>query len=354
VGVLRAIVDADIGRFFFAANAGGAFRSTTDVGSLDLGPELRFGVGAGVRPVAHLSVLAEAFASTNLTTNGGTNAAEADLAARYAIGKTPVVLTAGGGAGLNEGVGAPVFRVFLGALVAVEGKTKDAAADNDPDHDGIPNGEDRCPLEGGDVVRLPGPFYGCPKRDSDGDGVPDYLDACPDKPGVASANGCPDPDRDHDGIPNEKDKCPDEPETYNGFQDADGCPDAPPIVVEVRNDQIVVINEKINFDFESRKIVGARSFEALDLVVLAIKAHPEIKQLEVAGHTDNVGPRDVNMRYARQRAEAVVAYLIEKGIARSRLVSNGYGPDKPVASNDTEEGRAQNRRVQFNILLMFK
>jgi outer membrane protein OmpA-like peptidoglycan-associated protein len=201
---------------------------------------------------------------------------------------------------------------------------------------------------------LPGPFYGCPKRDSDGDGVPDYLDACPDKPGVASANGCPDPDRDHDGIPNEKDKCPDEPETYNGFQDADGCPDAPPIVVEVRNDQIVVINEKINFDFESRKIVGARSFEALDLVVLAIKAHPEIKQLEVAGHTDNVGPRDVNMRYARQRAEAVVAYLIEKGIARSRLVSNGYGPDKPVASNDTEEGRAQNRRVQFNILLMFK
>jgi OOP family OmpA-OmpF porin len=357
VGTLRAIVDADLGRFFVAANVGGAFRSTTHLGTLDLGPEFRAGVGAGVRPTPELAFLVEGVATTNFTTDQGTNTAEADLAARYAFRGTPVIATLGGGAGLNEGIGAPTFRIFLGLGVNVE-RGASPGVDQDIDKDGIPNDEDRCPLEGGDVVRLPGKFYGCPKRDSDGDGIPDFLDACPDQRGVASndpaLNGCEDPDRDHDGIPNDRDKCPDAPETYNGFEDADGCPDTPPIRVEVRSDQIVVINETINFDFKSERIVGTRSFEALDMVVEAIKAHPEIKQIEVAGHTDSVGPRDVNLRYSKARAAVVVAYLVSKGVAPSRLVSNGYGPDKPVSSNETEEGRAQNRRVQFNILLMFK
>jgi Thrombospondin type 3 repeat len=168
-----------------------------------------------------------------------------------------VALLLGGGPGLNQGVGAPLFRVFAGVAVNVE-RSRDAAAapapDPDLDKDGIPNEEDKCPLEGGDVVRIHGKFYGCPKRDSDGDRIPDYLDACPDVPGVASKdpalNGCPDPDRDHDGIPNDRDKCPDEPETYNGFQDADGCPDQVPVRVEVHADQIVV-SDHINFDLNS-------------------------------------------------------------------------------------------------------
>jgi outer membrane protein OmpA-like peptidoglycan-associated protein len=245
--------------------------------------------------------------------------------------------------------------VFLGVGVHIERSRPES--DPDIDKDGIPNAEDRCPLEGGDVVRLPGKFYGCPKRDSDGDGVPDHLDACPDQPGVPTkdptTNGCPDRDRDKDGIPNDRDKCPDEPETYNGFQDEDGCPDVAPVKVEVRGDQIVVINETINFEFNSDRIVGKRSFEALDLVAEALKAHPEIKRLEVAGHTDNLGSREANVDYSRRRAAAVMAYLVSKGIDPGRLVSNGYGPDKPVAGNDSEEGRARNRRVQFNILMTF-
>jgi outer membrane protein OmpA-like peptidoglycan-associated protein len=272
-----------------------------------------------------------------------------------------VALLLGGGPGLNQGVGAPLFRVFAGVAVNVE-RSRDAAAapapDPDLDKDGIPNEEDKCPLEGGDVVRIHGKFYGCPKRDSDGDGVPDYLDACPGQPGVATldpkTNGCPDNDRDHDGIPNDLDKCPDEPETYNGFQDADGCPDAPPIRAEVRADQIVIINERVNFEFGKDRIVGARSFEALDLVAKVMGEHPEIRQVEVAGHTDNVGPDAVNLEMSRKRAAAVVAYMVGHGVDASRLTSNGYGPDVPVAKNDTEAGRAANRRVEFKILLLAK
>jgi outer membrane protein OmpA-like peptidoglycan-associated protein len=355
VVVIRAIVDADLDRFFFAANAGAALRGEAHLGTLDLGPEFRAAAAAGVKITPEARIAVEGFGSTNFTTRSGTNAAEIDLEGRYRLPRVPVTLLLGAGAGINQGVGSPLFRVFAGASVNLE-KVREGAG-SDTDQDGIPDADDMCPHEGGDVVRVHGKFYGCPKRDSDGDGIPDHLDACPDLPGVASQdpklNGCPDPDRDHDGIPNEKDKCPDQPETYNGFQDEDGCPDVAPVKVEVRSDQIVV-NENINFAFNSDVIAGSRSFEALNLVAEAMQTHAEIKRLEVAGHTDDQGTRDFNLDLSRRRAASVVTYLAGRGIDKGRLVSNGYGPDKPVAPNDTEQGRAANRRVQFNILTLFK
>ena len=358
---LRAIADVQVGRAFFGVNAGALFRKVAHLGTLDLGPEARAGLGAGVHVTDDVRALAEVYGSSNLSTDAGTNAAETDAAVQYAPDRGRWVATIGGGAGLNQGLGAPTFRVFAGVGLFVERAADKAAGAPDPDldHDGIVNEEDKCPREGGDVVHLAGPYYGCPKRDSDEDGVLDHVDACPDKPGVATqdpkTNGCPSNDRDHDGIPNDVDKCPDEPETYNGLADEDGCPDSQtPIVVEVRNDQIVVINEHINFEFNSDKIVGKRSFEALDLVAEVIRKHPEIRRIEVAGHTDNVGPRDENLSISKRRAAAVASYLASKGVAGDRLVSSGFGPDKPVADNGTPEGRAQNRRVQFNILLMSK
>lgn len=268
--------------------------------------------------------------------------------------KLPLQLTLGGGAGLNQGAGTPLFRVFMGAGLFLDRKGGVEKDDPDLDKDGILNAEEQCPREGGDVVRLRGPFYGCPKRDSDEDGVMDHVDACPDKPGIPTldpaTNGCPPNDRDHDGIPNDVDKCPDAPETYNGFEDADGCPDAPPIRAEVHADQIVIVNERVQFGFNSDRIEGARSFEALDLVAKAMHEHPEIKRIEVPGHTDERGPRAVNIEVSRRRAVPVLAYLVSRGIAEGRLTSNGYGPDAPVAPNNSEEGRSKNRRVQFNIL----
>ncbi len=346
-----------LGRFSLAANVGAALRSETELGTLHLGPEFRAGIGAGVRITEQLRVIAEGTGSTNFTTEAGTNGAEVDLAAQYSPSKTPVTITLGGGAGLNDGLGVPLFRVLAGVAVNID-RSKGAGSSADSDGDGIPDDEDKCPLEGGNVVRLAGPYYGCPKRDSDGDGIPDHLDACPDKPGVPTkdpaTNGCPDPDRDHDGIPNEKDKCPDEPETYNGFQDADGCPDVSPVQVEVRPDQIVILNETIKFELNSDKIAGDRSYQALDAVGAALRAHPEIKRIEIAGHTDNMGVHDSNVDLSKRRAAAVYAYLVSKGIEPGRLVSEGYGPDKPIAPNDSDDGRAKNRRVQFNILTQFK
>lgn len=352
----RAIVDLDLKRFFAAVNAGAAFKTTAELGTLELGSELRLGAGAGVRITPAWQLLVEGFGSTNFTTQSGSSAAEIDGAVRF-LPAAPIMLTLGGGAGLNQGVGVPAFRAFLGVGVFLQRKAQ-GASDPDMDKDGIPNEEDKCPIEGGDVVRVPGKLYGCPKRDSDGDGVPDHVDACPDQPGVATAdakdNGCPSNDRDHDGIPNDQDKCPDQAETYNGFQDEDGCPDYPPIRAEVRADQIVIINERVNFEFGSDKIAGARSFEALDLVAKVLKDHPEIKRIEVAGHTDNVGPDAMNLDVSRRRAAAVAAYMVSRGVERERLVSNGYGPDSPIAKNDTEAGRAANRRVEFKIILLAK
>lgn len=356
---LKAIVDGKAGRVFYAANVGGFLRESAQLGTLDLGTEARVGLGGGYAITERARVLVEAFGSSNLSKASGTNAGEVDAAAQLSPGSAPVQLTVGGGAGLNQGFGAPVFRVFAGVSTWTEGRAKSGAvvARVDRDGDGIDDSEDACPSEGGEVVRSPGRYYGCPYRDSDGDGITDSQDACPEQEGVKTAdpatNGCPNPDRDGDGIPNELDKCPDAPETVNGVDDADGCPDVVPIQIEVRTDQIVV-NEQINFEFNSNKIIGQRSFEALDLVAEVLKQHPEIRRLEIAGHADAVGPREENQVLSERRAASVGNYLISKGIERDRLLTRGYGYEQPVADNNTDDGRARNRRVEFKILVIAK
>ncbi len=79
--------------------------------------------------------------------------------------------------------------------------------------------------------------------------------------------------------------------------------------------------------------------------------HPEIARVEVEGHTDSTATKQHNQRLSEQRAAAVKAYLVDKGIAADRLTTRGYGEDRPVGDNGTEEGRFKNRRVEFKILL---
>ncbi len=111
----------------------------------------------------------------------------------------------------------------------------------------------------------------------------------------------------------------------------------------------VKILEQVYFDTGLASI-RPESYGVLDEVANVLLLHPEIQRIEVQGHTDDVGTEDTNLRLSQRRAEAVRAYLVSKGVARSRLVARGYGNTKPFASNDTEEGRSQNRRVQFEIL----
>jgi OmpA-OmpF porin, OOP family len=236
---------------------------------------------------------------------------------------------------------------------------KDGCPDDiaDRDKDGIPDNEDKCPDEGGRViVRNPkSPYYGCP--DSDSDGIPDKIDKCPDQPedtdGFDDLDGCPDPDNDKDGIPDEADECINQPEDHNGFQDKDGCPDTAPggakSLVEVGPAQIKIL-ETVEFETGKAAIKGARSFMVLDAVAAAMKGHAHIALVEVAGHTDNVGPAPGNRDLSQKRAEAVAAYLKTKGVAEARLTPKGYGPDKPIADNKTAAGKQKNRRVEFNIV----
>jgi outer membrane protein OmpA-like peptidoglycan-associated protein len=200
----------------------------------------------------------------------------------------------------------------------------------DSDHDGVPDVSDKCPntLAG---LRVD-PTTGCP-ADADGDGVADVDDKCPETVrGVAvDPTGCP-RDSDGDGVPDVGDKCPG---TAPGTAvDANGCAASAPVVLE-----------GVSFVTGSAKLTLS-SQAPLDRAVAALRERPE-QRVVIEGHTDNAGSRDANIRLSKARAEAVRAYFISKGIPATRLTSVGLGPDQPVASNDTPEGRAKNRRVQL-------
>lgn len=196
---------------------------------------------------------------------------------------------------------------------------------------------------------------GCPDDkpfvDTDGDGYEDDRDSCPLDPedfdGFQDEDGCPDNDNDQDGILDAVDQCPFDPETVNGYLDEDGCPDTAPTRVVVEK-QRIVITEKIFFEYNKADIKPI-SFELLDEVIMAILDHPNITLIEVAGHTDSDGSESYNLKLSQRRAESVVNYLIQGGVEPQRLMAQGYGESTPIDTNETTEGKARNRRVEFTI-----
>lgn len=208
--------------------------------------------------------------------------------------------------------------------------------DTDQDGDGIVDRLDRCPTVAG--AREHG---GCTAPDRDGDGIPDASDRCPAESGLKENGGCPDKDGDGDGIIDRLDRCPGQPETRNSYQDEDGCPDVVPAAVAKFTGAIQGVSFKTN-----QAVLTKESLPTLDRAVAVLREYASVR-LEIAGHTDDSGKADKNRELSQARAEAVRAYLIKQGVDGARLTSVGYGPDKPVASNDTTAGRAKNRRVEF-------
>lgn len=148
-----------------------------------------------------------------------------------------------------------------------------------------------------------------------------------------------DKDSDKDGVMDSKDKCPN---TKKGIEvDENGCPK----ISEVVKQDISDIATKIYFNTNSDSI-KSESFVHLDRLVTYLKQFKEVK-VGVEGHTDNVGDATYNLNLSKRRAEAVKNYLISKGIDSKRIMSEGYGDTKPITGNDTEEGRAKNRRVEL-------
>jgi outer membrane protein OmpA-like peptidoglycan-associated protein len=221
--------------------------------------------------------------------------------------------------------------------------------DPDTDGDGIPDSRDQCVLIPEDKDGYLDED-GCPELDNDLDTILDDKDKDPstgkscandpeDPDGYEDADGCPEPDNDKDGVPDLADQCPNEP----GPADNKGCPKKPSLVVVT--DKEIKILQQIHFEFDKDKI-RSESFKILDAVVDVLKQFPKIK-LEIQGHTDNKGAPAYNKKLSDRRAASVLKYLVSHGVAADRLTSHGYGMERPLVSNDTDQGRALNRRVQF-------
>jgi outer membrane protein OmpA-like peptidoglycan-associated protein len=229
-------------------------------------------------------------------------------------------------------------------------RDEDGCPDDDTDRDGIPDADDQCPNDPEDTDGF-GDEDGCPEEDFDGDGIPDDNDVCPDEPevmnGVEDDDGCPEEDSDGDGIPDAVDRCPEEAETMNGRRDDDGCPDGDALVVV--EGQTIRLMQQVQFATNRATIRGRRSRQILDAVATILQRNPNYRRVRVEGHTDNRGPADRNRELSMDRAQACVEYLVEKGIATERLYAQGFGPDRPLEDNETREGRAANRRVEFHI-----
>ncbi len=209
----------------------------------------------------------------------------------------------------------------------------------DSDGDGVNDDKDKCPnTPKGATVDA----FGCP-QDTDGDGIADFIDKCPNTPKAAIATvdeyGCP-KDTDGDGVLDYLDRCP----NIKGVASNNGCP-------EVNKEVLKVFKQALHgVQFDSGKAtLKPVSYGILDMIVTIMNNNPTYN-LDIAGHTDSQGDDAMNMDLSNRRAATVRQYLIDKGIAESRLQSKGYGETMPVADNKTAAGRAKNRRVEFTVV----
>lgn len=397
------------GPFRVVANVGAVVREDTGLQSLnyEIQDELTFGLGAAwVLPLwknvahRHVDLHAQLYGSSAFDDFAGREATALEGTGGVKFHhESGLVAGAAAGPGFLRGFGSPDVRAVLtvGFRTGLEESKEepppskpvcefgpedrdgfedgDGCADPDNDGDGLLDADDQCPNEPEDKDGFED-ANGCPDLDNDQDGVLDADDQCPnepeDKDDFEDANGCPDPDNDNDGVLDGVDECPAESGVLEnrGCPDADrdgdtvvdrldNCPDEPGTVENrgCKEEQKVVITEgkleildKVYFRTGKSRILR-RSYALLENVASVLNNHPEIKNIQVEGHTDSRGRRNRNVKLSQDRAEAVMKFLVERGnVDSARLTAVGYGPDRPVVPNaSSKDEHAQNRRVEFNI-----
>lgn len=384
--VPRALLAGEIGPFVYGARFEVIIRKDSSFNGNDNGSSAFLGAAAGLR-IEHLVLGPEIMANTVLASDAferTTTPAELLFGAHYLTHGIRFGL--GAGAGISRGYGAPDARV-LGNLEWAPQPEDDKApepppviVDPDRDRDGVPNEADACPDQAG-VTDADPKKNGCPVLDRDHDQVPDDIDACPAEAGVATGdpktNGCPPPkDADQDNIPDVEDACPNEVGVASSDPKTNGCPppkdtdgdgvldpeDACPNaagpkttdpktngcpVARLEQNEIRIL-EPVKFAKNSDRLLP-ESEPVLTSVMEVLQAHNEITKLEVRGHTDSRGGAGANLDLSKRRAASVMKWLTAHGIAAARLGSAGFGQTRPIDTNDTEEGRQNNRRVEFRI-----
>jgi outer membrane protein OmpA-like peptidoglycan-associated protein len=361
-------------RVALAANLGATTAPGGHLGETAFGGGLTLGAGGTVRATDTLAFGAEldAFVTLAEGADWSRDPVEGHLFGSWGRDEGVTALV-GLGTGLVAGVGAPDARV----IAAIAWRQPGEPPVYDRDADGLVDDDDRCPdtpedadgFEDGD---------GCPDADNDRDGIADAADRCRDVPEDRDAfedtDGCPDADNDRDSLADADDACPNEagPVATKGCPDRDAdlvvdardkCPDEPrdPREDPARSDgcpkRVFVTRERIEitekiFFATNKTTIEAQSFGLLGEIASVLQANPDLRRVEVAGHTDNVGSDKANLKLSQGRAQAVVDWLVKGGVEADRLVAKGYGEAVPLETNNTEQGRGVNRRVEFVIQQM--
>jgi outer membrane protein OmpA-like peptidoglycan-associated protein len=294
-----------------------------------LGSSLDFALAAGVALDRARSTRVGPELAARLTVGNGAKLLDARSTSttllfhlEHRLLRSPFTASLAFGPSLGRAPGAADFRALLGLSFAPQPPVPPP----DGDDDTVPDAGDMCPSLRGEPSGDP-LMHGCPPlpADFDGDGVPDSLDACPKTVGEPSI------DRKRHGCP----KLPEPPPA----------PPAPPPAATLEASKIS-ISEQVQFE-TGTALLRPESGAILTQVAEVLRQHPEIELCEVAGHTDDTGTEELNLRLSRERAQAVLEWLASHGIARGRLQAQGYGTQHPIGDNTTDEGRAKNRRVEF-------
>lgn len=337
-GIVELIAHGDNGRYVWSAAVGPEIRDSQSFFGVRQGTSLHIAAGVGARFWDNrLQVGPESRAIITLDNGTRYNRNwEALVGVRY---HKPLGLNGGVafGPGFTNGVGTPDFRVVanIGYDFSFDKKAPPPA---------------------------PAP------ADTDKDGVDDAHDGCPDVAGPIDNNGCPlpppapvpapvvvappPPDRDNDGVVDARDACVEIP----GPADNDGCPvsappppaPAPEPAAKVVGNEIVIL-QQIQFETGSDVIKG-ESVPTMEAILAAVNSLPADARFLVEGFTDSKGSVKNNERLSLKRAKSVAKWLGQHGVASTRFTTAGLGPSRPIQSNDTEEGRKANRRVEIHIV----
>ncbi len=316
----RVIADAVFGDLRFGTNLDYQYRPGGAHDNLQVNDTIGWSLFGEFQVHETTSITAELFG--RLTPASGFDATHSptELMAGAKSQLDPVFLVGGAGVGLVNGYGTPDWRGFIGV--------------------GVPVGAEQ-------PRALPAPTDAqCAPETVDADCPPVQPD-CSDGTLVEYATDC------IDGVCQYEETETPCQEGYICGRDAgvDACipdPDIDRVRVTEDDDQIE-LTDRVLFGVNSDEI-DPDSEPLLDDVVEVLEDNPHLTHIRIEGHTDAAGARDHNLDLSQRRAESVMDYLVDSGIDADRLSAEGLGPDEPIATNETDEGRRQNRRVEFHIV----